>query len=128
MINRAYIIDDDEISVFLTSILLETELFADHIESFESAQDALARLKESSSNLLPQVIFLDLNMPVLSGWDFLDALTMQQDRLQGKCDIFILTSSVDEQEKELARKYKLVSGFLQKPLDEKIIRQIKQGL
>ncbi|MBC5772683.1 response regulator [Pontibacter sp. KCTC 32443] len=128
MIDRAFIIDDDEISIFLTSVMLETELFARHIESFDNAKDALIQLRNSNNELLPQVIFLDLNMPVLSGWEFLDALTENEERYKDKCSVFILTSSVDEQEKELAKQYRLVTGFLQKPLDERAIRRIKSRI
>ena len=126
MIDRAYIIDDDEISIFLTSALLEAEKFACHIECYQFAPIALDKLIKVSDQLLPQVIFLDLNMPVLNGWDFLNTLTMQEKRFLGKCRIFILTSSIDAQEKELAARYKLVSGFLQKPIDETEISRIKR--
>lgn len=126
MIDRAYIIDDDEISIFLTSTVLEAEKFARHIECYQFAPIALEKLIKVSDQLLPQVIFLDLNMPVLNGWDFLDTLTMQEGRYLGKCRIFILTSSIDTQEKELAKQYKLVSGFLQKPIDETELSRIKR--
>lgn len=128
MIDRAYIIDDDEISIFLTSTLLEAEKFARHIECYQYATAALEKLVKVSDNLLPQVIFLDLNMPELNGWDFLDTLMTQEERYLGKCRIFILTSSIDTQEKELARQYKLVSGFLKKPIDETELSRIKSIL
>jgi len=127
MIEKAYIIDDDDISIFVTSVLLETENFAREIECFLYAEAALEKLLRHDE-LLPQVIFLDLNMPVVSGWDFLEAMTGQQARFLNKCHVYILTSSVDPQEIELARKYSLVKGFLRKPLDEEEIRKIKQCL
>ena len=111
MIERAYIIDDDEISVFLTSAQLESAAFARHVECYQFAQLALEK-----------------NMPGLSGWDFLDSLTEQEDRYFGRCNIYVLTSSVDVQEKELARSYRLVNGFLRKPLEETEITKIKASV
>ncbi|MER2997539.1 response regulator [Pontibacter populi] len=109
----------------MTSTLLESAAFARHIECYQFAQVALEKLQHIPDQQLPEVIFLDLNMPGLTGWDFLDSLTEQQNRYLGKCSIYILTSSVDKQEKELAQSYKLVSGFLRKPLDEQEIARIK---
>ena len=126
MIDRAYIIDDDEISVFLTSMMLEANLFARHIEEYPYAEDALQSLQTVPEELLPQIIFLDLNMPVINGWEFLDALAARKDRFKGKCSVFILTSSVDAQEKELAKRYDMVCGFLQKPLDEQQLAHISE--
>lgn len=117
MIDRAYIVDDDEISIFVTSVLLETEGFAGTVESYLYAEEALKNLLHGSEAAWPEIIFLDLNMPILSGWAFLDALTAQQDRFAGRCHVFILTSSVDPQEKERAGQYALVKGFLRKPLE-----------
>ena len=128
MIERAYIIDDDEISVFLTSAQLESAAFARHVECYQFAQLALEKLRHIPDSQLPEIIFLDLNMPGLSGWDFLDSLTEQEDRYFGKCNIYVLTSSVDVQEKELARSYRLVNGFLRKPLEETEITKIKASV
>jgi CheY-like chemotaxis protein len=127
MIERAYIIDDDEISIFLTSTLLETAAFARKVECYLFAQPALEKLQHIPETKLPEVIFLDLNMPGLTGWDFLDILTKQEDRYLGKSNIYILTSSVNVHEKQLALSYRLVSGFLRKPLDESEIDRIKEG-
>jgi len=118
MIKSAYIIDDDDISIFLTSMMLESNLFARNIESYVNPTEALFKLQHMPAENLPEVILLDLNMPVLNGWDFLETITRQESRFLGKCHVFILTSSVDPLEKEQAAQYKLVNGFLRKPLDE----------
>lgn len=128
MIERAYIVDDDEISIFVTSVLLETEGFARQIESFLCAEEALQKLLHGAEENWPQLIFLDLNMPILNGWTFLDALTVQQARFRGKCHIFILTSSVDPLEKERAAQYALVKGFLRKPLDQSELTWIRDQI
>jgi len=128
MIKKAYLVDDDDISIFVTSVLLETEGLADEVECYLCAEEALKNLLHGPEERWPQVIFLDLNMPVLTGWNFLDAMTAQQERFLHKCKIYILTSSVDAQEKELAENYALVKGFLHKPLDEATIAQLKQAV
>lgn len=118
MIEKAYIIDDDEVSLFLTSMLLESGSYVKQIESFENAEAALKALEQEDTQSIPNLIFLDLNMPDLSGWEFLDILTQQENRYLNKCKVIILSSSVDITEKEKAKNYKLVSAFLHKPLDE----------
>lgn len=128
MINRAYIIDDDDISVFLTSMMLESNLFARDIESYVNAADALHKLQQLPDESLPDIILLDLNMPIVNGWEFLDTISRQEARFLGKCHVFILTSSVAPLEKEQATQYKLVDGFLHKPLDESSLAFINQAV
>lgn len=118
MIKKAYIIDDDEVSLFLTYMLLESGSYVSYIESFENAENALKKLEKEDSQTIPDIIFLDLNMPDISGWEFLDILSKHEKRYLNKCKVFILSSSVDSTEKEKAKDYKLVTAFLQKPLDE----------
>ncbi len=129
MIKKAFIIDDDEISVFLTVTQLENNAFAHRIDSFTYVQPALEEINQVKDQHLPQVIFLDLNMPIQSGWDFLETLTEKQEyRLLGKCHIYVLTSSVNPEEQEFAKQFKLVSGFLHKPLSDQEILQIKHQI
>ncbi|WP_439882511.1 response regulator [Pontibacter sp. MBLB2868] len=129
MFNKVYIIDDDEISVFLTETMLDVEHFAKEYRGFIAAQEALDFLIHSIENKelhnLPDIIFLDLNMPFMSGWELLDALSTYETQLAGKCRIFILTSSVDAQELKRAENYKLVAGFLQKPLEDDSLDKIR---
>ncbi|MCX2740304.1 response regulator [Pontibacter anaerobius] len=131
MYNKVFIVDDDEVSIFLTEAILEAESFATECKGFLDAKTALQNLldsaKGSSEDALPEVIFLDLNMPFLSGWDFLEALSPYEQALKGRCRIYLLTSSVDEQERTRAAGTSLVAGFLQKPLEDEWIMQLKES-
>ncbi|WP_276496383.1 response regulator [Pontibacter litorisediminis] len=130
MYNKVFIVDDDEVSIFLTEAILEAESFATECKGFQDAKAALQNLLESakdSPEALPEVIFLDLNMPFLSGWDFIEALSPYEEDLKGRCRIYILTSSVDEQERRRAHGNSLVAGFLQKPLEDEWLLQLKKS-
>lgn len=69
-----YIIDDDKLTVKLISILVSKNKFCEEIQSFDNAQHAIDKLKQNASNngVLPDAILLDLNMPAMDGWQFLD--------------------------------------------------------
>ena len=118
-------IDDDSIGVFLTERLLKREGFTERIASFGSAEEALGFLSTAQPAELPQVIFLDLNMPVMGGWDFLDALKPQEAQLLGRCHIFILTSSLAHYDTSRIQEYPLVSGLIHKPLDSEQIQAVR---
>ncbi|MBX0331811.1 response regulator [Pontibacter sp. HSC-14F20] len=127
MVSKVYIIDDDDISIYLTSLVLEEAGFAHEICAYTSADDALADLPLTAHAPLPDVILLDLNMPVKSGWDFLDTLRPHEEALKGKLDVFILTSSIAVSDKDQSQAYPLVRGFLHKPLDEESLAYISRA-
>jgi CheY-like chemotaxis protein len=68
--------------------------------------------------------YLDLNMPVMDGWGFLDALAPHAPALQGRCRIYLLTSSLALGDREKASENALVQGIMHKPLEEEGIRAI----
>lgn len=128
MYNKVHIIDDDEISIFLTEAILDVMRFSREYVGYASANDALSELllclEHRYTDQLPDVIFLDLNMPFMGGWEFLDALMPYKEILRDRCLIYILTSSVDADEIDKAATYEVVTGFLQKPLEEQAIARI----
>lgn len=123
-----FLIDDDPISNYLTETLLRTEQALLPIRTFESAEEALHELLEALKANTPTVVFLDLNMPIMNGWQFLDALTPYTSQLRTRCHIYILTSSLALVDQEKAATYTLVDGLVHKPLDQAEIKAIHATL
>lgn len=123
-INLAYIIDDDEIIIYLTDKLLKKVEFSEKVEKFTDAESALKVLKfalERGENI-PDVILFDLNMPVMSGWDFIEEFK----KLKSNIPCFVFTSSIDPADKKRSYAYTEIKDFITKPLTvqklDKILR------
>lgn len=127
-IDLAYIIDDDEIIIYLTDKILKKVEFCERVEKFTDAQDALEKLRTAltSGKDIPDVILFDLNMPNMSGWEFIEEFV----KLPMKKEIpaFVFTSSIDPADRERSYRYKAIKDFITKPLTvqklDKILRII----
>jgi CheY-like chemotaxis protein len=122
--SKIFIIDDDPIHQRIAQIMIAKHELFDEYNSYTEAELALEFLKENITNTaaLPDVILLDLNMPVVDGWDFLEAFEKFQTGLNKDIRIFIVTSSVDEKDKLRSQTFPFVKGFISKPLSPDIIR------
>lgn len=111
-----YIIDDDKLTVKLMSILISKSKFCEEIHSFNNAQFAIDKLKENwnETDILPDAILLDLNMPVMDGWQFLDEFVHLP--IKKEISIFIMTSSIDPADIEMAKKYDVIKDYIMKPI------------
>jgi len=117
MKNRiTYIIDDDKLSITLMSMLISKNKFCGEIVPFFDPKVSLVELKKNCNSPLnlPDVIFLDLNMPILNGWQFLDELVLLS--IKKEISIFIVTSSINPYDIEMAKNYDMVKSYIIKPI------------
>jgi len=123
---RNYIIvDDDPINNIICKMQLEIALGAINIKTFELPEEGLEFIeKEFVKSPVPTILFLDINMPSISGWEFLDQYEKFIEDVKTQIAIYILSSSVDPRDKDKATANKYIKGFLSKPLDKAIILSI----
>ena len=107
--DRIYLIDDQPIANFITRKLLELEGYTGCIIEFNDAKEALNAISLDEENPL---IFLDINMPGINGWEFLEKLQQQKTHY----DIVLLTSSTSKFDREKAAEYPSVIKYMVKPL------------
>jgi CheY-like chemotaxis protein len=112
------IIDDSETDRFMTSKILERARFAKSPMQYGFAQKALDFLKDNSADFtqLPQIILLDLNMPGMSGFDFIVAFDRLPQKLKNYCKVYMISATIKDDEIKNAGTYKNISGFHSKPI------------
>ncbi len=129
-VNMVMLIDDNETDNFIHSRIIEITAFAAKIEIQDGALPALEYLKQYSSNpqKLPDIIFLDLNMPYMSGYDFLAAFGKLSEVVINKCKICVLSSSDHEADITRVKNHPLVRYYFTKPLSTQALDELKATL
>ncbi len=112
------IIDDDPIFIYGTKRIMKEVEFAENIIVYNNGQDAVDGLKKiiNEGGLLPDVIFLDLNMPIMNGWEFLEEYKNCQHDESKNTIIYIISSSVDPRDLERVKHYNQVDTYILKPI------------
>jgi CheY-like chemotaxis protein len=121
-----FLIDDDAITNFIhTKVIQANDSFT--VVDFTNAKEALAALRKRETlgiDSIPDLIFLDINMPEMDGWEFLDEFQLRSEPLLEKCKVVMITSSVDREDMERSQTYKCVKGFISKPLTQQAFREL----
>lgn len=121
-IENLWLIDDDEIFVFITRKIIEKNSNTRQVTVFKNGQKAIDHFRELTviEENLPEIIFLDLMMPVLDGWGFLDEYIPLYQKLKKKITLYILSSSVSPHDIVRAKSIIEVENFIIKPLSKEV--------
>ncbi len=120
---QTVIVDDSDIVIFLHKEILSLSKFSISPLSAVNGQVALDLIHQTSSENSEYLILLDINMPVMDGWQFLEAL--QHTELKNHLYVIIITSSIDAVDKKKAMQYPQVIAFNEKPLTTEDCRHMK---
>ncbi|MCM8569512.1 response regulator [Gramella jeungdoensis] len=128
-VELACIIDDDKIYVNLVKKIIEIKKLSENLLIYKNGKEALDYFKEIMENVtdedkLPDIIFLDLNMPVMDGWEFLNEFIKIKNQLNKKITLYVVSSSIDPRDLERARSFNLVTDYLIKPIELKKFEKI----
>lgn len=120
------LIDDNHIDNLINRKILDNANYAENITVIDSPQEAFNFLRESlaTGENMPEVIFLDLRMPVMSGFEFLKSLLELPNLKPDLFKIFVLSSSLDPKDINRIKENHLVSRFIGKPLTNQILEEI----
>lgn len=122
------LVDDNDTDNFISKRIIEITKFAKRVEVKNSGKSALEYLEREQNNPenLPEIIFLDINMPIVDGFVFLFEFEMFAETLKNKCRIVILSSSDNKRDIEKIVDNEYVIKFVTKPLTESLLGEIKR--
>ena len=133
MISKVLCVDDDTISLTISQLLLKRTGFAAEVDTVIDGSEALEYFEDLFANNpdpvknAPELILLDINMPVMNGWEFLQEYTPHYlDRLSNT-RIIILSSTIDPEDFALAKQYPVVMQFISKPLSIEHLEELKSS-
>ena len=132
MLHRILCVDDDPITLMLYKMVIAKSSFTEEIITAKNGQEALEyydNLKINNDSCCPELVFLDLNMPIMGGWEFLDNFTKDEYApFNTKTKVIVLSSTIDPNDIENSKKYPMVIDFMSKPITKEMLEGLKERL
>lgn len=126
-IKLVYVVDDDPLYIFSMKKVLALTEFCEETKFFKNGQEALVELlPQIEAGTLPDVIFLDISMPLMNGWQFLDQITKYPESKSIK--IYIVSSSIDPYDTGKSSSYDIVTNYIYKPITIEKMKELKSQL
>ena len=123
-INCVLLIDDDEPINYLHELIIEQTGCVENIIAEENAKHALGHIKNVEMGEQCSVIFLDINMPGMNGWEFLEEYKKLDKNLRERTKLIMLTTSLDPDDREKAKTIPEVTEYRSKPLTKGMLEEI----
>lgn len=125
-VKNACIIDDDEIFRFILEKQIKNQNLAENIMCFENGREAIDYIKTNrlENDSLPDVIFLDINMPTMDGWDFVTEYNELKKQIIKDATVFMISSSVDDRDIRRANDSGIITEYVTKPVDKQQIHDL----
>ncbi len=125
------LIDDNEIDNLINQKMIEAANICDRIFVHTGAKSAIEFLKNmeklaiaTKEGFLPEIIFLDIDMPLMDGFQFLDEFEKLSENTREHCKVIMLTSSLNPMDMQKAKKNKLITKYLNKPLSQENLKKL----
>ena len=135
MLDQILCIDDDLITLMLCKKVIIKCAFSNEIITSQNGEEALSyftNIKTANNPKKaiqhPQLVFLDLNMPVMGGWEFLDYFSRSEFSEFHNIKVVVLSSTIDPEDLQNAKKYPMVIDFLSKPITESMLEYLKNKM
>ena len=128
MLNKVLCVDDDPITLMLCKKVIERVNYTKEVNTAKNGEDALEYFSELKINEIepPELVLLDLNMPIMNGWELLDKyLELEFNLIFTKTKFIVLSSTIDPSDIEKSKSYPMVIYFISKPITKDILAELK---
>ncbi|MBO9584088.1 MAG: response regulator [Flavobacterium sp.] len=133
MLEQILCIDDDPITLMLCKKVISKSSFSHEVVTAQNGEEALhhfnvLKYTNDKAKKRPELIFLDLNMPIMGGWEFLDHFTSADYKEFNTVPVIVLSSTIDPEDLAKAKKYSIIIDFLSKPITQPMLEYLKKKI
>ena len=127
-LKHVLIVDDDEVNNFICENIIKKAQFSETVSSFSNPRECLSYLNdlEEGSKDIPELIFLDLNMPILNGWEYLSEFSKLEKPFCKDISFIILSSTIYQEDIKKSLEIERVLDFISKPLTKSILKELNE--